>query len=187
MSEDYIDKLYKEYTAQREKLNASSLEAAGRYDRAFLTISTGALAVSVAFIDKIAPNPESWTLYILVPGWIVLLVSISMQLLALASSQNATSEQIRILDDQYSKYLLSDDPEKAVSEGYVEPENHYVKRTARLNIWSQVLLIIGVVLILAFSSVNIYLKRELPCPQKDQVESPAQSQPQPPNQLPKVS
>jgi len=81
---------------------AASLEAAGRYDRAFLAISTGTLAISLAFIDKIAKNPELWTLYILVPGWLLLLVSISIQLLALASSQNATNEQIRILDQQYS-------------------------------------------------------------------------------------
>ncbi|MFZ5763754.1 MAG: hypothetical protein ACOY8P_12610 [Thermodesulfobacteriota bacterium] len=189
MSEEYTDKLYKEYTAQREKLNAASLEAAGRYDRAFLTISTGTLAISVAFIDRIVTNPELWTLYILVPGWISLLVSISMQLLALASSQNATGEQIRILDQQYSKYFSSEDPTLAVQEEYEEPENRYVKRTARLNIWSQILLIFGVVLILAFSSINIYLKKELPCPPKDQVKSLPQSQPQPQlqNLPPKVS
>lgn len=174
--EEYIDKLYKEYASQREKLNAASLEAAGRYDRAFLAISTGTLALSVAFIDKIATNPELWTLYILVPGWLLLLVSISMQLLALASSQNATSEQIRILDQQYSDYFSSEDTEKAVLGKYEEPTNRYVQRTSKLNILSQIFLIAGVILILAFSSINICLKKESPCQPKDQAKSLPQTQ-----------
>jgi hypothetical protein len=179
MSEEYIDKLYKEYTSQREKLNAASLEAAGRYDRAFLAISTGTLALSVAFIDKIATNPESWTLYILMPGWLLLIASISLQLLALASSQNATSEQIRILDQEYSVYFSNDNPENTVSERHEEPINRFIQRTSRLNVVSQILLIIGVVLILSFASINICLKKELPCLPKDQATSQPQSQPQP--------
>jgi hypothetical protein len=64
MSDDYLDKLYQQYSSQREKLDAASIEAAGRYDKAVLTISTGALALSVTFIEKIASNPQHWTLFI---------------------------------------------------------------------------------------------------------------------------
>lgn len=155
MSDDYKDKLYKEYSSQREKLDGASLEAAGRYDRAILAISSGALALSVTFIEKIISTPQTWTLFLLVPGWILLLCTIILQLLALASSQNATSEQIRLLDQQYQRYFSVEDAAEAVKEGWIEPENPYVKRTNRLNIISQVSLIIGILLVLAFSSVNV--------------------------------
>jgi len=59
MNQDYIQKLYSEYTSQRNAMHDASLEAAGRYDRAVLSITTGALAVSIAFLDKRERNWEN--------------------------------------------------------------------------------------------------------------------------------
>jgi len=160
MSDDYTDKLYTQYVAQRVKLDAASLEAAGRYDRAVLAISSGALALSVTFIEKIAATPQQWTLFILVPGWLLLLVTIILHLFSLASSQNATSEQIRILDQQYSTYFSAADVAQAVRDGWTEPINLYATRTKKLNIYSQITLFLGIVLILTFSSINICVKKE---------------------------
>jgi carbon starvation protein CstA len=179
MSHDYLEKLYEQYSSQREKLDAASIEAAGRYDKAVLTISTGALALSVAFIDKIASCPQSWTLFILVPGWFLLLISIITQLLALSSSHNATREQICILDQEYTRYFQADDPATLVKEGWTEsePVNKYVDITNKFNLVSQIALILGIVCILAFSSVNICQKKEMPMtdkkptPPKDKSES----------------
>ncbi|WP_282002659.1 hypothetical protein [Geotalea uraniireducens] len=176
MNDDYSDKLYKEYSSQREKLDGASLEAAGRYDRAILAISTGALALSVTFIEKIVSTPQTWTLFLLVPGWILLLCTIILQLLALASSQNATSEQIRILDQQYQKYFSAEDAAQAVKDGWIEPENPYVKRTNRLNIVSQITLIIGILLVLAFSSVNVCVNT---CTRKEAEMADKPSSPKP--------
>jgi carbon starvation protein CstA len=172
MNDDYLDKLYQQYSSQREKLDSSSIEAAGRYDKAVLTISTGALALSVTFIDKIASNPQHWTLYILIPGWFLLLLSIIWQVLALSASHNATREQISILDQQYAKYFLADDPVKLVEEGWTEsePPNKYVDITNKYNILSQIALIIGIVCILVFSSFNIWLKKEIDMSDKKQIQ-----------------
>ncbi len=101
MSQNYANQLYEEYTAQRVRLDDASLEVAGRYDRVFLTISTGSLALSVTFIDKIISIMQTWTLFLLVIGWILLLIAVILQLLALSASHNATREQINILDQQY--------------------------------------------------------------------------------------
>jgi hypothetical protein len=162
MEEDYGAKLYSEYSAQREKLDAASLEAAGRYDKAVLAVSTGALALSVTFIEKIAPNPQHWTLFFLVPGWFLLLTTIILQLLALSSSHNATREQISILDQQYTKYFLAEDPAKLVEAGWTEadPTNRFVALTNRYNVYSQIALYVGIACILAFSSINICFKKE---------------------------
>ncbi|MBW2663078.1 MAG: hypothetical protein JRD93_14060 [Deltaproteobacteria bacterium] len=158
MSEEYTSNLYKEYTAQRNKLDDASLEAAGRYDRTVLTISTGALALSVTFIDKIASTPQYWTLFLLVPGWLFLLAAVIYQLLALSASHEATREQIEILDKQYSYYFSANEPAEAVRSGWEEPKNRYNSRVNFYNFVARVVLISGIVLILAFSAINTFYK-----------------------------
>ena len=158
MSEEYANRLYDEYTAQRVKLDSASLEAGGRYDRAVLAISSGALALSVTFIDKIASAPQPWTLFLLVSGWLLLLVAIIFQLLALSASHEATREQINILDKQYAYYLSTDDPEEAVRNGWEEPPNKFNSRVNKFNIVAQVALISGVVFVLVFSAFNVCYK-----------------------------
>ena len=159
MNEDYSNRLYEEYTAQRIKLDDASLKAAGRYDRTILTISSGALALSVTFIEKIASNPQPWTLVFLALGWFLLLVAIIFQLLALSASHEATREQIKILDIQYSYYFSADDPAQAVRNGWEEPANKFNSRVNKFNILAQVALIIGVIFVLTFSALNIFYKK----------------------------
>jgi hypothetical protein len=159
MNEDYSNKLYAEYSAQRVKLDDASLEAAGRYERAVLTISSGALALSVTFIDKIASDPQAWTLIFLVLGWVLLLAAVIFQLLALSASHEATREQIKILDLQYSYYFSADDPAQAVRNGWEEPTNKFNSRVNNFNIFAQVALITGVVCVLTFSALNIVYKK----------------------------
>lgn len=159
MNEEYTSKLYEEYSAQRTKLDDASLEAAGRYDRTVLAISTGALALSVTFIDKIASTPQAWTLFLLVPGWLFLLASIISQLLALSASHEATREQIKILDKQYSYYFSANDSAEAVRNGWEEPKNKYNSRVNLYNLVAQIVLISGVLLVLAFSAINICYKK----------------------------
>lgn len=175
MSEEYTNKLYEEYSAQRIKLDDASLEAAGRYDRTVLTISTGALALSVTFIDKIASSPQTWTLFLLVPAWLFLLTAIISQLLALSASHEATREQIRILDNQYSYYLSADEPAEAVRNGWDEPKNKYNSRVNRYNFVAQIVLTSGVVLILFFSAINIVYKNGENREQNNQKTSPPQA------------
>ncbi|GFE58732.1 hypothetical protein [Geobacter sp. AOG1] len=176
MSDDYKNKLYEVYSAEREKLDAASIEAAGRYDKAVLAISTGALALSVTFIEKIASNPQFWTLFLLVLGWVLLLAAIIFQLCALSSSHNSTRDQISILDQQYAKYFLAEDPAKLVEAGMKEPAttNQYVDLTNKYNSWSQITLYVGITCILAFSSINIFLKKEIDVAAKSSALKPTE-------------
>jgi hypothetical protein len=161
MGDEYNDKLYEEYSVQRQKLDDASLEAAGRYDKTVLTITTGALALSVTFIDKIAANPQSWTLYILVAGWFLLLASVVFQLHALSASHNAVRRQIVILDEQYSDVFIAEDPAELIQERWENPApiNPYIRQTHIYNVISKNSLIIGIICILLFSSINIFFKK----------------------------
>lgn len=155
MGRKYTDKLYAEYSAQRDSMHAASLEAAGRSDRAVLTIATGALAVSIAFLDKIAAQPNPSSIFFLVGAWGFLVVAIISQLLALSSSQKACQCQIEILDSEYDRYLYAEDPAEAVRTQRDQESNPFLKRTLKYSaiaLWS---LIGGIVLMLVFSAINM--------------------------------
>jgi len=157
MNQDYIQKLYSEYTSQRNAMHDASLEAAGRYDRAVLSITTGALAVSIAFLDKIVKEPDERTIPLLILAWLILVTALICELLALSSSQKSCQLQIEILDEEYKGYLYSGDPEAAVTNRQPPSENTYVLRTHRYSsvaLWS---LIVGIILMMAFSATNIYI------------------------------
>lgn len=161
MEDDYGSKLYEEYSAQRQKLDDASLEAAGRYDKTVLAITTGALALSVTFIDKIALSPLHFTLYILVIGWFLLLASVIFQLHALSSSHNSVRRQIVILDQQYSDVFIAEDPAKLIRDRWADPapENPHIRKTHFYNVISKYSLMMGIICILLFSSINIFSKK----------------------------
>lgn|GEM_PF-4168463 len=174
MSDEYSNKLYEQYSAQREKLDASALEAAGRYDKTVLAITTGALALSVTFIDKIASNPQHWTLYILVIGWFLLLASVILQLHALSSSHNSVRKQITLLDLQYSDVFIDDDPAELIRNRWNDPApiNPHIRHTHIYNVASKYTLIFGIVCILVFSSINVFFKKEADATAKSLPQKP---------------
>lgn len=158
MPENYANKLHERYVKQRERLLDASLETAGRYDRALLTVGSGALAISVAFLEKIAPSPVPWTIAFIVLAWTLLLASIISQLLALDRSENATKHQVSILDTEYLFYFSGDDPAERVREGFIPPVNPFVDQTKRYNLASRYCLISGIVLVFVFSALNLWIK-----------------------------
>ena len=58
---DYRKQRYETYIKDRDALRSDSLEVSGRYDKAILALAGGALALSVTFLEKIAPHPVPWT------------------------------------------------------------------------------------------------------------------------------
>ena len=158
MNQEYSDKLYAEYSAQRDAMHGASLEAAGRYDRAVLTITTGALAVSLAFLDKVVQHPASSTIPILIGAWIFLIAALIAQLLALSSSQKACQRQIEILDAEYKRYLYTDDPAEAVRTDRSQDSNPFSKRTRRCSVIALCGLIGGIILLMLFSAANMTRK-----------------------------
>lgn len=155
---EYKNKLYEEYSVERAKLHDNSLETAGRYDRAVLSISTGALALSVVFVEKIVPQPTKHTVFLLVIAWFLLLSSVVFQLLALSASQLATRKQITLLDAEYKQLLYGNELIPNVGNVTEQKENPFAKKVTlhnTLSLWS---LVIGIVFVMVFSTLNILLK-----------------------------
>ena len=127
-------------------------------NRTILTLGGGALALSITFLEKIAPSPHPSTVIILVIAWLALLLSVVMQLLALASSQKAVQLQIERLDSEYGYYRAADNLEEAVRTKPSEPENPHVKCVSTYNVISRWALIFGIILLFMFSGINVQPK-----------------------------
>jgi hypothetical protein len=83
--------------AYRQWLADAHQKACGDYDKAILTLAAGALGVSIAFVDNIAPNPDhKWVLAI---AWILFTCAMVVVLVSFATSQRTILRMIRGIDD----------------------------------------------------------------------------------------
>src|SRR5581483_1659905 len=77
----------REFLKLRVRSEEMEQEAAKSFDKAMLTLSAGAFALSVAFLEKIAPSPRAWTCFFLVPAWGGFLFSIYCVLMSFLIGQ----------------------------------------------------------------------------------------------------
>ena len=158
---EYRKARYESYVKEREALRDSSLEISGRYDKSILFLSGGALALSLTFIEKIAPLPTAWTFVLLATAWLLLIASVVLELYALATSQTAINEQITILDAEYDTFLENLTGDITISGHHTPParENKFTARTRRLNVWSLRFMVLGLGFLCLFSGINLPFSR----------------------------
>ena len=157
---EYRKARYEAYIKDKDSLRNDSLQVSDRYDKAILALAGGALALSITFLEKIAPHPAGWTFYILGTAWLCLIGSLLLEMFALATSQTVTNEQIELLNEDYRQFLLSlpeqtqlePPPEKPASKDVIQ---RWKKRTRSFNTWSLWLLAGGIVLLCIFSVCNL--------------------------------
>ena len=156
---EYRKQRYEAYSKEREGLRAAALEVSGRYDRWMLFLAGGALALSVTFIEKIAPHPAPWSFMILLTAWVLLILSLVLELLALGASHTAIQAQVSLLDTEYRQFLESiARPPPSTSLNPATPpvaENEFIIRTRMLNRWALRSLVAGIVFLCLFSALNL--------------------------------
>jgi hypothetical protein len=152
---------YDAYIKDKDSLRNDSLQVSDRYDKAILALSGGGLALSITFLEKIAPHPARWTFFILGVAWLALIGSLLLEMFALAKSQTVTNEQIEVLNEEYRLFLMSlpeqgvqlDPPPKPPASK--EVIHKWKQRTRLLNSWSLWLLAGGILLLCVFSVCNL--------------------------------
>jgi len=133
------------YLKTRQSYNEAELEVSGRYDKWILTLSGGALGLSIAFIEKIAKNPTPDTLFWLKISWGCLVISLLTALLSLVTSQSAIRENREELDSAHSEKR---------APNLIFPR-WFSCITNGLNWGSLLLFILGVTFLCVFSFKNI--------------------------------
>jgi hypothetical protein len=151
---------YDAYIKERDAFRNDSLTVSERYDKAILLLGGGALALSLTFLEKIAPHPIPISFVLLGAAWLGLIASILLQLHALSTSQTVTNDEMEIADREYRHYLVSIGDLQPVAEQILlamarADVEERKTTTRRLNVWSRWLLTLSIFLLCAFSVVNL--------------------------------
>lgn len=117
-----------------EALHAASQD----FDRAIMTLSAGALGVSIAFVRDIAVNPSA--LCLLRSSWILFTLSLLLILISFITSQEALRFEIEKLGQTATE---------------ARPGGGFGVATLWLNITSGLSLVAGVVCLVWFALVNV--------------------------------
>jgi len=129
-----------DYEAIRAHLMSALLSSHEQYDRAILTLSTGLLGLSVAFVRPNTGTPAAQMSCTLVLSWLCLLVAIIATVLSLLASQLATR---RAIDDAHNLYRL-----KKLET--LQSTNAWSEVTKVLNLCSAAGFLLGAVLTVVF-------------------------------------
>ena len=128
-----------EYLDIRKDLTAEKGRASDRYDRTIVTVSGGALFISMAFLEKIVPKQSYVSTDLLFAGWICLAVALLCSLVSHLTSQYAIQKLINYVDKTYVN-PRNDKPFRSFSRWL----------TCCLNVVSLLMVVCGVVLIVFF-------------------------------------
>lgn len=128
-----------EYLAERRRLNEIEVESSEDFDKTVLTLGTGAIALSVAFIDKIEISSYQC---LLLSSWLIFLASIIFVLASFAVSKHAMRYESKLLNEQY----------KEQREG---AENKFAGWPTRFSYISAGLFLLGSILFLIFVFLNL--------------------------------
>lgn len=124
-------------TDDRTRLIASHNEASNTYDKTLLTLASGALGLSIAFVKDIATHPTSK--WLLLWAWVLLGASLT---LIVFSHMASVEVHKRLIDGMDKKRRYSDEPWLV---------RHGVTWMNRL---AGGAFIVGVVFLIAFAYVN---------------------------------
>lgn len=113
------------------------------FEKQLSFISAGALALSIAFMDKLAKDLSvAQSRWLLVGGWIFLALTLLSNLISHIYSSNLHNKTL-----------------KEVQEGYDDYYKNSITRNRKinhLNFFSISTLVIGLILIIIFSSINLF-------------------------------
>jgi len=100
MKENEPRKFDPAYLDERRLLVEGEVQVAARFDKSILTLSGGALLLSMTFIKHIVSGSpkDTWALIV---AWISLGTAIAVMLISLLTSQKAYQQQRDILDKQF--------------------------------------------------------------------------------------
>jgi len=145
-SSKHEEQKYQVYLEERKSLIEQKIEGATSFDKSILTLSSGALGLSLLFIEKIAPEIKPGTTCLLVLAWVFFGLSILSTLISFLTSQSACDKQVEILEA-----LFCEDAGDKSKCG----QNKYAYVTQLLNYGSIAIFIIGVIFLIVFSSINV--------------------------------
>jgi hypothetical protein len=153
--QQYLKERHVAHVARRNNLDDLAFKTSERYDQWVLTLSGGALAISLTFIEKIAPEPAHYTLIFLGLSWLAYIIAVLAGFGAIDTSRKAIYRQLKIGDETYSQFRKTTTKEKPEGDPLPEAENRPAKIVGCLNVVSLTSLVIGTMLLCVFAVANL--------------------------------
>jgi hypothetical protein len=114
------------------------------FDKTIITIASSSLGISVAFLKDIVPEPNKWTIPLLVLSWLLLSVSLAAIVFSMLMAIWGRKDMINQID----KTLISDNP---------GPKWKSSTTALTLSWISAISLVLGIFFYLLFAIINISL------------------------------
>lgn len=143
------------YASRRSSLDDLAFKTSERYDQWVLALSGGGLAISIAFLEKIAPHPAPNTAFLLGLSWLTYILALLVGFAAIHYSREAIYDQIQIGDEKYSEFSRTSTPTKPEGDVSPERENKFRPLLSCLNKLSLSFLCIGTFLLCCFAFANL--------------------------------
>jgi TRAP-type C4-dicarboxylate transport system permease small subunit len=153
--QQYQKDWYTAHALNRNNLDDRAFKTSERYDQWVLTLAGGALAISLTFLEKIAPEPAHNTLVLLGLSWAIYIFAVLAGFCAIYYSRKAIQRAIEIADASYNHFIATSTKEKPQGEPPPSFKNHPSKIVSCLNKISLGCLVCGTGLLCAFALVNL--------------------------------
>lgn len=114
------------------------------FEKYITFIASGALGLTITFIDKISPLKESIVVWVIALGWVLLAFTLFINLLSHFLSSKYNEQTIQDIDDETEYDVLIN---------RIDSRN---KTISCLNLSSIILLGLGIISILIYTIVNAY-------------------------------
>ena len=137
---------YRTYIEHRNQLIQASDQQYRQLTKQILVLSSGAIAISLIFIEKVAPDPRSETLWLLFVCWVSLILSLALTVVSFLVSGSAYEIQIKRWDELFST---------PVEDRTLEDRQPLSRLTNTLTVLSLLTFVIGILSLCAFAFVNV--------------------------------
>jgi hypothetical protein len=169
----YRKERYQAHILRKNTLSDQAFKTSERYDQWILTISGGALAVSVTFLEKIAPKPAPYTLWFLGFAWGGYIISLITGFFAIYYSREALYRQREIADHEYGHFVQTSTEDKPEGDQLPPEDNRHIKQVKCLTATSTFLLAAATVLLCLFALLNVIAAARKDNPEPAQATSAA--------------
>jgi len=145
-------------SAERNRLIGSMADQAKAYDQAILTLSASAIALSLTYVEKVAPEPAEPLL--LGIAWTAFTLAVALMVASFVASQRAFRHEIEWVDRAWNAATSDEAPP-------VRAPNRYTHLLGVINALAGILFVIGLLSLVLFGVLNrptrIHLKSQAAC------------------------
>lgn len=133
------------HDVSRAELLKRQLSNSESYDKAILSLSSAALALSLTAIKFVIPLNLATNLWAIQTSWVLFLVTVICSLSAYLIGNGAINKQLSIEEDYYIKGLVKAQTEK----------NWLSIVNSKLNTFTGIVFVVAISLVIFFVTVNI--------------------------------